>query len=239
MKFRKCLPLLICILIFSNTQAKKKQKTINIDDHPIPISFSVGTLLGGGRGFSAVYSGFEADDGTLAVFYPGGGLFAGFDSYVTYENFISLGLAYKYQVGALNLYYENAEDNNIKNVITPLLKIKPFDVKKGQVFLGLGIEMILTNNFEITAEHTNYIEKAKYDFKKSNGPVVTFEYQENLNRWLGGKFGIKYGYLKYEMINYSVMQEPLSLKSADMPQDLFKHSSGFLEFYFGFYIQKK
>lgn len=235
----KWVPLLICLLIFSNVQAQKNLKVINIDDHPIPLNISVGTILGGGRGFSPVNSGFDADDGTIAVFHPGGGMFVGTDGYITYENLISFGMAYKYQVGSLNLYYENAESSNTKNVVTSLIKISPFSSKKGQIFLGFGLEMILTNTFKISAKQADFKEVAKYKFKKSNGPVIMLEYQDDLNRWFGGKFGLKYGYLKYEMTEASLWHEPLSLKSTNMPKDIYKHSSGFLEFFIGFYFQKK
>ncbi len=235
----KWLALLICLLIVINAQSQKNLKVINIDDKPFPLNFSVGTILGGGRGFSPVNSGFDADDGTIAVFYPGGGIFVGVDGYITYEKLISFGMAYKYQVGSLNLFYDNSESYNTKNVVTPMLKIRSFSSKKGQAFLGLGLEMILSNNFEISAEHTNFKEIALYKFKTSNGPVIMFEYQQKLNRWVGGKFGLKSGYLKYEMTDASLRHEPISLKSAKKPQDILKYSSGFVEFFIGIYFQKK
>ena len=60
------------------------------------------------------------------------------------------------------------------------------------------------------------------------------EYQENFNKWAGGRIGLSSKYMHYELSSLEFNNRPLNLSTA--PYDMLEHSAVSLDYYFAFFV---
>lgn len=220
--------LIVVFTVFFFTAFSQKNRVFTLDDDydPSYISFEFG--MGGGKSFTTIDTGFEVDNGTMVTFFPSSGALFRFSANFFHKVRWTYGLSYSYQFGGLNNLYENGDGDNTRKIITPTIRFAPFLIKKGKINLGLGLNMVFSNYLKVNAKLPTETLFARYDFKRSYGPTVMAEYQEDINKWAGGRIGLSYNYMHYELSSFELNNIPLNLTAA--PYDMMEHSAASIDY---------
>lgn len=220
------------VFYFNSFSQKNRVFTLDDDYEPSYISFEFG--LGGGRGFTTIDTGFEVDDGSMVTFLPSSGALFKFSANFFHKKRLTYGLSYSYQLGGLSNLYENGDGDNTRKILTPTIRFAPFLSNKGKFNLGVGLNMVLSNYLEVEAKLPTETLFARYDFKRSYGPTVMAEYQEDLYKWAGWRIGLSYNYMHYELSSMKLNNVPLRFIAA--PYDMIEHSASSVDYYVAFYV---
>jgi hypothetical protein len=226
--------LIILLVAICLNSYSKNRKVLTLDDYPSNNHISFEFAFGAGRSFTEVYTGFGVDNGSIATFFPSSGGLLKFSTNFFNDSRWSCGLSYAYQLGGLNNLYENGDGSNDRTILTPTIRFAPFLIKKGKVNIGAGLNAVLSNTLEIEAKLPKEEQFVKYEFKKAYGPTFLIEYQENFNDWAGGRVGLSYNYLRYELSSMKYNNLDLILESA--PYEMINHSAVSLDLYIAFYV---
>lgn len=229
----KCVALL-SLLSFSLKSNSKEYKVLTLDDPSRNHHFSFELNLGGGQGYKEIYTGFDVDDGSIAVFFPGGGMLAGCAFNFFHGSRLQYGLSYQFQSGGLNLVYENASGDNNRKVFIPTLRFAPVVFEKSKINIGAGMNIVISNYLKITAEQPGETQEALYSFKNNVGPNYFLEYQQNVNKWSGGRIGLSYSRWRYELDSFEFNNTPVNISYA--PYEMQNSRSGSIHLYFGLYV---
>lgn len=196
--------------------------------------FSFNIDVGSGKGFPALYTGFWFDDGSGLVYFPSGGGFYRLSMSFTQGRRLTYSASYAYHLGGFNRSFTNGDGENARNIFSPTIRYSPFLFRNGKINIGVGANHIVSNNLIITAKILNEIQKVKYEFHKSTGPIALIEYQENFNEWLGARAGAGYSFMKYRLYSYSLNGTLMHYNAP--PYEMRFHSANSIEFYFGVYF---
>lgn len=224
----------LLLLVFTQNAFSKDYKVLTLDDHSSNNHFSFELNLGGGQGFKEIYTGFVVDDGSIAVFFPGGGLLAGCAFNFFHGNRLQYGLSYQFQSGGLNQIYENATDANNRNVLIPTIRFAPVVFGKAKINVGAGINLVISNHLKITAELPGEIQEVLYTFKNNVGPNFFLEYQQNYNKWSGWRIGLTHSRWEYELDSFNYNNIPVDINYA--PYEMQYSKAGSIHLYFGVYV---
>lgn len=222
------------IFIFLALFSAKGQKSLKQNQLYNRNYFSFTIDGGSAKGSPAVYTGFWFEDGSGLVYFPGGGGFYRLSLSFTHGRRLTYSASYGYHSGGFNRIFTNGDGENARNIYSPTLRYSPFLFRNGKINIGVGANHIVSNNLIIKAEIQKETNKVEYEFRKSTGPIVLIEYQENFTDWIGGRVGAGYSYMKYRLDSYSLNGVKMHYNAS--PYEMRFHSSNSIEFYFGVYF---
>lgn len=170
-----------------------------MDDHKTNyISFEGD--FGGRFGKTAVYTGFNAGDGSRVTYYPGTGIQGKLAVNYFHGLRWTYGLTYSIQSGGLDKLYDNGSGVNTVGVVTPIVRFAPFLFHKNtcKINIGIGLDAVVSNSLKVNADMLEEVNTV-YEFKKSFGPTILLEYQATIGKRTGFRFGVSGHQLKNEL----------------------------------------